>query len=74
MSRVLENRLRRLEAQRPSDPFARLSEAELEALCLLTRDALDGGSTGLGLDVSDVTAARMWQAVETFQARSPAAP
>ncbi len=50
MNRLLDNRLRRLEARRTRDPFADLSVADLEILCLLTRDALDGGSRRPGLE------------------------
>jgi hypothetical protein len=39
MNRLLDNRLRKLEAQRSRDPFAGLSDDELDTRCGLVRGA-----------------------------------
>ncbi len=74
MSRLLDNRLRRLEAQRPRDPFAGLSDDELDTLCSLVRDALDGSESAPEHSVPEEARARLWGAVTAFLDGSTRAP
>ena len=66
MNRLLDNRLRRLEARPRRDPFAGLSDGELEGLIALISDALDRGSRAVALSVSDAAEARLQRAVSDY--------